>query len=309
MTLASTLVSRTIGRVAPGYRTCREWSAVYLQIIDVRQITEHTKANRRCALQHLLNELGDERIGSIKPLRVGKLIRGISTRSPQTAKRVLFEARDFFNEAILEGWIDHNPAAAIKPPLVRILRHRLSFDHWRRIRAWSVSNQPPWVQRMLDLALVTGQRRSDIAVMGGANVWDRLLHVEQIKTGTRIALPLDLRLEVLGKTVGDVLEDCVGYAAPGATFVRRKSGAALVDASLSARFEEAREGAGLTWDSGNPPSLHECRSLSERLYRAQGIDTKTLLGHKHQSMTDIYNDDRGLNGKQWQVLQLPAAVH
>lgn len=250
MSLASTLVSRTIGRVAPRYRTCREWAAIYLQIIDVRQITEHTKANRRCALQHLLNELGDERIGSIKPLRVGKLIR-----------------------------------------------------------AWSVANQPPWVQRMLDLALVTGQRRSDIAVMGGANVWDRLLHVEQIKTGTRIALPLDLRLEVLGKTVGDVLEDCAGYAAPGATFVRRKSGAALVDASLSARFEEAREGAGLTWDSGHPPSLHECRSLSERLYRAQGIDTKTLLGHKHQSMTDIYNDDRGLNGKQWQVLQLPAAVH
>lgn len=305
MSIASTLISRTIGRLSPRYRTCRDWAAIYLQIIDVRQITAHTKANRRCALQHLLNELGDDHIGSVKPLRVGKLIRDISQRSPQTAKRVLFEARDFFNEAILEGWIDHNPAAAIKPPQVRILRRRLSFEHWRKIRAWSAQHQPPWVARMLDLALITAQRRSDIAVMGAASVWDRLLHVEQIKTGTRIALPLDLRLDVLGKTIGDVIDDCISYAAPGATFIRRKSGHALVDASLSARFEEAREGAGLTWSDGSPPSLHECRSLSERLYREQGVDTRILLGHKHQAMTDLYNDDRGLNGKQWQVLSLP----
>lgn len=162
---------------------------------------------------------------------------------------------------------------------------------------------------MLDLALVTGQRRSDIAAIGPGHVWDGLLHVEQIKTGTRIALPLDLRLDVLGKSIGDVLDECASYAGPGATFLRRKSGRPLVDASLSARFEEAREGAGLAWQDGHPPSLHECRSLSERLYRAQGVDTRVLLGHKHQSMTDIYNDDRGLNGKQWQVLQLPGAHH
>lgn len=305
MSLASTLVSRTIGRVAPGYRTCREWAVVYLQIIDVRQITDHTKANRRCALQHLLNELGDERIGSIKPLRVGKLIRDISTRSPQTAKRVLFEARDFFNEAILEGWIDHNPAAAIKPPLVRILRHRLSFDHWRRIRAWSVSNQPPWVCRMLDLALVTAQRRSDLSTMGEDDVWNGHLHVIQQKTGTRLEIPVALRLDAIGRSIADVIEDCQNYAAPGQTFLRRQSGAHLVDASLSARFEEAREGAGLRWDTGTPPSLHECRSLSERLYREQGIDTRVLLGHKHQSMTDAYNDDRGLTAGKWITLALP----
>lgn len=53
------------------------------------------------------------------------------------------------------------------------------------------------------------------------------------------------------------------------------------------------------------PSLHECRSLSERLFRAQGIDTRILLGHKHQAMTDVYNDDRGLLAASWQVLALP----
>ena len=73
---------------------------------------------------------------------------------------------------------------------------------------------------------------------------------------------------------------------------------------LSARFEEAREGAGLEFKEGLPPSLHEFRSLSERLYRAQGINTMVLLGHKHQSMTDIYNDDRGLTKGEWKTLSI-----
>ena len=79
-------------------------------------------------------------------------------------------------------------------------------------------------------------------------------------------------------------------------------------ASMSYRFEQVREGA-LTdkeWD-GFPPSLHECRSLSERLYREQGIDTMRLLGNSRQSMTDLYNNDRGLTKGQWKVVELNAS--
>jgi integrase len=212
-----------------------------------------------------------------------------------------------FNEAILAGVIDSNPATPIKPPAVKIQRHRLTFEQWQKIRAWSVANQPPWVARLLDLALVTGQRRSDLVKMRFADVWEGHLHIEQFKTSTRLALPIALHLDVLGKSIADVIEDCRKYAAPGETLVRRQGGVALCVASLSARFEEARDGSGLTWKTGSPPSLHECRSLSERLYRAQGIDTMTLLGHRHQSMTDIYNDDRGLSAGKWKTLVIAPA--
>ena len=47
---------------------------------------------------------------------------------------------------------------------------------------------------------------------------------------------------------------------------------------------------------GTPATFHEQRSLSERLYRAQGVNTKDLLGHKNQIQTDKYHDDRG---KDW----------
>lgn len=304
-TLTTRFLSATIGRVVPRYQTCAQWAEEYIQIIDQLPVCEHTKVNRRCALAHVVKHLGDDIIGKVKPLRIGKMVREIASVSPQTAKRALFEARAFFNEAILAGVINSNPAAPIKSPKVRVSRNRMSLDHWLAIRAWSAANQPPWCCRMLDLALVTGQRRSDLRAMGSDDVWDDHLHVIQFKTGTRLALPVALRLDVIGKSIADVIDDCQAYAAPGKTFLRRQSGMRIVDASLSARFEEAREGAGLCWDVGTPPSLHECRSLAERLYRDQGIDTRILLGHKHQSMTDAYNDDRGLSAGKWITLTLP----
>nr|WP_241489112.1 hypothetical protein [Cronobacter sakazakii] len=46
-----------------------------------------------------------------------------------------------------------------------------------------------------------------------------------------------------------------------------------------------------------PATLHEQRSLAERLYEAQGVDTQKLLGHKSPNHAARYHDDRV---KAWQ---------
>ena len=117
-------------------------------------------------------------------------------------------------------------------------------------------------------------------------------------------MPLALRLDAVGLTLGDVIDDCRAYATGAEFMLRKHNGEQLGDASLSARFETAREAVISAPAHGHPPSLHECRSLSERLYRAQGINTMVLLGHRHQSMTDMYNDDRGLTRGEWKTLTL-----
>jgi integrase len=83
--------------------------------------------------------------------------------------------------------------------------------------------------------------------------------------------------------------------------LRRKGGGGIELSSLSARFNEYIKLAvgASTYDQYEWPSLHEIRSLSARLYRAQGIDVQTLLGHKHAEMTAIYEDDRGLSAAEW----------
>jgi len=287
----------------PRFKTLADWSEVYDKIIDSKPVCAKTKANRRNAMAHVLRGLGARTISSIRPHEVAALVNSHAVGHPQTAKRVLFEARDIFGEAMNYGWIDRNPAISVKAPLVRIQRKRLSLDQWQAIHKFAASDMPPWVARMLVLAVITGQRRSDLVKMRFADVWDDHLHVEQAKTGTRLALPLALRLDVIGMTLGEAIEDCRAYAVGSEFMLRKHDGHQLGDASLSARFEVARE-AVIPFAKGTPASLHECRSLSERLYRAQGIDTMVLLGHKHQAMTDVYNDDRGLTKGQWKTLSL-----
>lgn len=304
MSSASAILSATIGRFSPRYRTLGQWAVTYRAIIDARQISDKTRANRRSALAHLVGALGERTISAIRPHEIAGIVQQIGRLRPQSAKRVLFEARDLFNEAVNYGWLDRNPAAPIKVPVVRVQRQRLTLEQWRAIHAYAVDHQPPWVSRMLVLALVTGQRRSDLAKMAFDDVWDDYLHVEQAKTGMRLALPLNLRLDSLGLTLGEAIEACRGYAVGERNMLRKHNGLPLVLASLSARFEEAREAVVPAGKPGLPPSLHECRSLSERLYREQGINTMVLLGHKHQAMTDMYNDDRGLTRGQWRRLEL-----
>jgi integrase len=211
-----------------------------------------------------------------------------------------------YNEAINYGWVDRNPAAEVRPLRVHIMRKRLSIEQWKMMCTESSTGRwPPWVPHMMMLALVTGQRRADLQKMKFDDVWDGHLHVEQQKTGERIALPLALRLSAIGISLGEAIDACRDYTRPGETLLRKHSGQPLVANTLTARFESLREsvcGPAKNWRT--EPSLQECRSLSERLYRAQGIDTRTLLGHRKQAMTDMYNDDRGLTRGQWRTLKL-----
>lgn len=50
---------------------------------------------------------------------------------------------------------------------------------------------------------------------------------------------------------------------------------------------------GRAW-KGAPPSFHEIRSLSARLYGKQGLDAQALLGHSDPATTRKYLDSKGM---------------
>jgi integrase len=296
-----------VGRVFPRFRTLGQWAHVYRQIIDGKPVEDKTKDNRKGTLRHVLRRLGEHRcISSIRPHEISAMVLAINKEHPQLSKRVLIETKDIFSEAVGYGWIDRSPAYSLKAPIVKVQRNRLSLEQWRLIHAYAVEHMPGWVSRMMVLALVSGQRRSDLAKMKFSDIWDGHLHIEQKKTGVRLALPLSLHLDVLDITLGQAIDACKDYYKGDEFVIRKHNGQPPVLASMSARFQDARKAVLPRPKTGLPASLHECRSLSERLYRAQGINTMTLLGHKHQAMTDVYNDDRGLSAGEWKTLSLPS---
>lgn len=308
------LISLTLGRLSPRHRTLREWVEIYMPLLEARQIMPKTMVNRRAHVRRIVEALGDRRIGTIRPHEINTLIVQVGKAHPVAAKRTLIEIRAMLDEAVSNGWLQVNPAKAVRLPRVSVRRRRLSLHEWQAIYDHARAHRPPWVSRLFALALITGQRRSDLVKMRFDDVWahadgQEYLHIVQQKTGARIAIPLDLRLESAGLSVRDVIEDCRIYAKPGDGHLLRKStGAPPCVESMSWRFEETRQEATPDDSEGpNAPSLHECRSLAAREYLKQGLNPQDLLGHSKVAMTEMYLDDRGQDAREgkWRLVALP----
>lgn len=287
------------------------WLPTYRTIIEQRGYNPQTLKNRRGSIKHIEALWGARPLRGLKPHEVASKLKLLT---PPTAIRVLSELRDLYQEAIVNGEAESSPATSVKPPKHRGLRERMTFDTWGSMRTLSQASPQRWVQALLLLALVTGQRRGDLAKMRFDDVVDGHLHVEQLKKagkplGARVAIPLSLRMDAIGMTVGDVIEFCQDCGKPGATMLRQANGRPIEPSSLSARFCEHIKAVLGASDPGTyrRSSLHEVRSLSARTYIAQGLtilQVQTLLGHKHSEMTDLYLNDRGLTAAEWKRVEL-----
>jgi len=288
--------------------TLKAWRKEYMRIVRMRQIATSTVDEKARCARLLCLEIGDKKLRKIRPVHIASVMRAVWERGEQSkARRVLVTARDMLAEAVFAGKLERNPAAAVKPLPYKVKRGRLSIKHWRQTQAALSIEGEPWRRLLAVLALATAQRRSDLARMRFNDVWGGYLHVEQVKTGARIALPLELRLRAIGMTLREIIDLCRAYSPPGEHLLRKSTGAPLTPSSLSKAFAAAFAST-VRWKRTDltVPSLAEIRSLSERLYSAQGIDTQTLLGHKRPATTAIYHDDRGLSRSEgwWKKLSL-----
>ncbi len=221
-------------------------------------------------------------------------------RMGQVVRSVLI---DVFKEAQHVGEVPpgYNPALATKQPRRKITRQRLNLDEWQKI--FDIADkQHRYMGNAMLLAVVTGQRLGDISAMKFSDIWDDHLHVVQEKTGGKLALPLSLRCDALNTSLREVISRCRDYAVSQylVHYFRSTSmaqrGAKVPGNTLTTNFSKARDKTDIDWGNGTPATFHEQRSLAERLYKSQGINTQILLGHKTQFQTDRYHDDRG---KEW----------
>jgi Bacteriophage lambda integrase, N-terminal domain./Phage integrase family. len=166
-------------------------------------------------------------------------------RMAQVIRSVLI---DVFKEAQHYGEVPpgYNPALATKQPRRRIERQRLSLEEWHKIFDIANANHKYMGNAML-LALVTGQRLGDISNMKFNDIWDDHLHIEQEKTGSKIAIPLSLRLNAINWSLRDVVSRCRDYAVSPylVHFFRATSqaerGAQVKSNTLTTNFSKARE--------------------------------------------------------------------
>ncbi|MCG8155164.1 tyrosine-type recombinase/integrase [Brenneria goodwinii] len=278
--------------------TLSEWLDRYIVIIKRRKLAENTYKIRTGQIATINQSLGSKTLKEIMTKDIASFLETYFQQGKLSmAGGFRSVLSDIFREAIVEGHIENNPVAPTRVPTSKVKRERLELEQYKTIRQ-AAEHQPAWFGLSMDLALVTGQRREDVTQMRFSHIVDGCLLVEQGKTGNKLALPMDLGLNAIGPTLGDVIEQCRIASKSDyliSAGIRKNSPDGIMNPdSLTKGFVKARAATGIIFDD-NPPTFHEIRSLAGRLYeKERGKEfAQKLLGHKSAKMTDKYLDTRG----------------
>lgn len=291
----------------------KAWIPTYRQLwIDLKKPASTTLAGAdRYLTRFAETAFAHLPMSEITTVHISKYLDAIAENSgPGAALNMRARLMDIFSFAITKGHVEtgKNPVEATLPPRYEPKRDRLSLEQFNVMRA----NASPWLAAAMNLALLTAQRVSDISEMKFADVQDGYLHVTQTKSqgGTKIKLDVSIGLSATGLTIGDVVKQCrdrmvskylIHQARTGGGY---KAGDKFAAHSISDGFQKLREELGIkAGKDKTPPTFHEIRSLSERLYRQQyGKEfAQAMLGHKTESMTAKYDD---LRGSDWLTVSL-----
>ena len=264
---------------------------------DVKASTIKARRNHDKAIRE---KLGHIQCRDLTTKHVADMLEEIQKRGAmQWSVQIRSRLRAICRRGMALGWMDKNPADATDKAKVKVKRQRMSLEIFKA----TLEKAPEvaiWLQNAMLLALVSGQDLSTVGRWERSNQEGAYAVLTRGKTGVRIAIPLELRLNVIGLSLAEVIARCrtTGVVSKYMIHhvrgnVKAPKGSPIKLKTISEKFLEARRLAGYTAE--NDPTWHEIRSLSKRLYDDQGgVDTKALLGHMSQATADLYANSRGL---------------
>lgn len=276
------------------------WVERYLAIIQRRGHKPITNQIRKGQIATLEKHFGQLELEAITTRDIAIFLDSYVAEGKNNMAATLRSVlQDMFREAMTEGIIERNPVEPTRVTRLKVSRQRMSLSLFLEIRD-AAGERETWLQNIMNLALITGQRREDLTRMQFADIREDRLYITQGKSGHRLALPLSLELVTVPLNLKSVIEQCQkGNASSHLIFSSETRGGRmpgpLTPNTITHTFAEVRDS--VNGNSGeSPPTFHEIRSLAGRLYekeRGAGF-AQRVLGHKNLRMTEKYLDMRGM---------------
>uniref|UniRef100_Q31HX1 Phage integrase n=1 Tax=Hydrogenovibrio crunogenus (strain DSM 25203 / XCL-2) TaxID=317025 RepID=Q31HX1_HYDCU len=286
----------------------RDFWQIYFDSMNDRKLKPNTIKTRKSQYEACYPFIGNTPLNEVRVKDVADIINHyIEQDKRRTASAIRSTLKDAFKEAIHQGIVEDNPAEKTRAPSVPVKRQRFNLDQVLKVLE---INKETWLENAILLALITGQRVSDIAKMKFKDFDGEYLYVIQKKNRQgapekRYKYHKDIKLDALSMTLGDIINKCRDNVISKHLVHHTKNeglakkGTSCHEQTISKRF---------TWlvrevvDGQNLPTFHELRSLSARLYKAQGnISEQKVLGHKSAKSTEIYTDARG---SEWVAVEM-----
>ncbi len=305
-------VQRVIARIEQPSRSVAEHCDWYDQHIVSEKRTRrggplsvNTLYEIRRRLRVIRERWGSRSITGIDRRTAAELLASFSPTASNQYRALL---RDLFDSARAEGLREDNPVEGTRKRIVVVQRTRLPIEDFHAIRETAA----PWMQRAMDLALYSLQRREDLVVLHEDEHWkDGRLFVRQQKVEgkghglLRIKPGPQLLGAILACLNSDERADCLYLLHRIPTKRRHSVGRThfrqLSLEMLTKEFQRLREALKLYPDlpALARPSWHEIRSTGADEYRKAGWPEeriRALLGHAGIEMTREY---LGRRAEQW----------
>lgn len=306
-------VTRALNRIERPAVTVQEhidWFAE-TELPERRTRTGHSLAAKtlhehRAMLDHVTARLGPER--AISDVTRGAMAELLEPYPPRMTNRYRSLLLEVFRHALARGLRSDNPVDATIARQRTVQRRRLDKRSFDAIYAAAET----WLQRAMDLALWSLQRREDVIRMRVDHWEDGVLSVRQRKVqGYRVGLLRIMPGENLRAAISACIdsperEDCpfLVHRRP----IRRIAASwrehpyQLSGETLTREFAALRDALNLyDCELAERPAWHEIRALRGDLYREQlgwpDDQVQALMGHTTIEMTKAYLDR---HGERWQ---------
>jgi hypothetical protein len=188
--------------------TPRETVADLLLKMPAGKAKPETIRHRKYVDNAIREELGAIRCAELTTKHIADMLEKIEARGKmQWAVHVRSRMKVLCRRGKALGWMKENPATDTERAIVTVKRRRLTFEQFQLIYE-KAPEVALWLQNAMLLALVSGQDRSTVARWEHSFQQDGHAVLTRGKTGVRIAIPLELRMERLGMSLGEVIARC-----------------------------------------------------------------------------------------------------
>lgn len=154
----------------------------------------NTQATQNKQLDRLNKAFGHFQPRNLRPSHIAQYHDAVGTKAPYQANRELALITHVLKYAVRWGYIDDNPAREIQRHPEHARTRYITHAEYTAVRTLA----PLWVQILMDLAYITGQRRADLLSLTRNQVTDAGLLITQSKTGKKLLIEWtpDLRATV-----------------------------------------------------------------------------------------------------------------